>query len=230
MDFGSINWLAVIVCVLVSFAVGFFYFSPKVFFDVWWKALGKTGQPGTANMGMTWGLTTLASIVLAVGMAFAVPAIAGAMSSGVNAVSGALDGLHAVAALPGCDVALESALRAAGPQGLGHRGRQSPDRHGDHGRDPRRLALGVERCSPCPGGPADAGALSFSALPGGSTMFHRHFHAPTAGVTAARGSVQQFCAAGSIRAIQFTQDRPGPLLPDLSLLRRVHRGHRSDAG
>ena len=51
MDFGSINWLAVIVCVLVSFAVGFVYFSPKVFFDVWWKALGKTGQPGTERHG-----------------------------------------------------------------------------------------------------------------------------------------------------------------------------------
>jgi hypothetical protein len=92
MDFGSINWLAVIVCVLVSFAVGFVYFSPKVFFDVWWKALGKKGQPDTSGMGMTWGLTTVASIVLAVGMAFVVPVVAGAMSSGVNAVSGALTG------------------------------------------------------------------------------------------------------------------------------------------
>ena len=46
MDFSSINWLAVVACVLVSFAVGFVYFSPKVFFDMWWKALGKTGEPG----------------------------------------------------------------------------------------------------------------------------------------------------------------------------------------
>ncbi len=92
MDFGSINWLAVIVCVLVSFAVGFVYFSPKVFFDIWWKALGKKGQPGMDSMGMTWGLTTLASIVIAVSMAFVVPVIAGGMTGGVNAVSGALTG------------------------------------------------------------------------------------------------------------------------------------------
>jgi hypothetical protein len=92
MDFGSINWLAVIVCVLVSFGVGFVYFSPKVFFSVWWKALGKTGQPGTENMGMTWALTTVASIVLAVGMAFTVPVVAGGMTGGVNAASGALTG------------------------------------------------------------------------------------------------------------------------------------------
>ena len=92
MNFASVNWLAVIVCVLVSFAVGFFYFSPKVFFDVWWKALGKTGKPGMDNMGMTWGLTTLASIVIAVSMAFLVPTVAGGMTGGVNAVNGALTG------------------------------------------------------------------------------------------------------------------------------------------
>ena len=92
MDFSSINWLAVVACVLVSFAVGFVYFSTKVFFDIWWKALGKTGQPGMDSMGMTWGLTTLASIAIALGMAFVVPVIAGAMSGGVNAVNGALTG------------------------------------------------------------------------------------------------------------------------------------------
>jgi len=92
MDFSSINWLAVIVCVLMSFAVGFFYFSPKVFFDVWWKALGKKGQPGSGGMGMTWGLTTVASVVQAVAMAFMVPALGSTMAGGVNAVNGALTG------------------------------------------------------------------------------------------------------------------------------------------
>ena len=50
MDFSSVNWLAVVACVIVSFAVGFFYFSPKVFFDTWWKALGKTGQPDMGSV------------------------------------------------------------------------------------------------------------------------------------------------------------------------------------
>ena len=94
MDFGSINWLAVLVCVIVSFAVGFVYFSPKVFFDMWWKALGKTekDQPGSGGMGMTWSFTALASVVQAVGMAFLVPVIGERMPGGVNAVNGALTG------------------------------------------------------------------------------------------------------------------------------------------
>ena len=94
MDFGSVNWFAVIACVIVSFIVGFFYFSPKVFFNIWWKALGKTekDRPGMEGMGLTWTMTALGSIVLAVGMAFVVPAIAGGMTGGVNAVNGALTG------------------------------------------------------------------------------------------------------------------------------------------
>ena len=94
MDFSSINWLAVVVCVIVSFIVGFFYFSPKVFFDIWWKALGKPqkDQPAAGGMGMTWGLTALASIVQAIGMAFMVNAIGSRMTGGPNLVSGALTG------------------------------------------------------------------------------------------------------------------------------------------
>ena len=92
MDFSSLNWLAVGACVIVSFAVGFFYFSPKVFFNTWWKALGKTGQPDMSSMGMTWGLTTLASVVIAISMALLVPTLAGRMTGGVNAVNGALTG------------------------------------------------------------------------------------------------------------------------------------------
>ena len=94
MDFSAINWLAVVVCVIVSFAVGFVWYSPKVFFDTWWKALGKTEKdmPGSGGMGMTWAMTAVASIVQAVGMAFMVPAIAGGMPGGVNAANGALVG------------------------------------------------------------------------------------------------------------------------------------------
>ena len=41
---------------------------------------------------MTWGMTTVGSIIIAIGMAFTVPVVAGAMTGGVNAVSGALTG------------------------------------------------------------------------------------------------------------------------------------------
>jgi hypothetical protein len=92
MDFGSINWLAVVVCVVVSMISGSLWYNPKTFFPAWWKGIGKTGEPGMAgNMGMTWGLTVLASFVQAVAMAFMVPAMGGLMG-GVSAASGASTG------------------------------------------------------------------------------------------------------------------------------------------
>lgn len=57
MNFGSINWLAVVACVMVSMAVGFVWYNPKTFFPVWWKGIGKSESdvPGTGGaMGMTW--------------------------------------------------------------------------------------------------------------------------------------------------------------------------------
>ena len=73
MDFGSINWLAVVACVVVSMISGSLWYNPKTFFPAWWKVVG-TGreQPGMENMGMTWGLTVLSSFVQAVAMAFMV--------------------------------------------------------------------------------------------------------------------------------------------------------------
>ena len=93
MDFSSINWLAVIVCVLVSMVSGSLWYNPKTFFPTWWKVVGKSdGEPGmTGNMGMTWGLTVLSSVVQAIAMAFMVNAMGGLMG-GVNAISGASTG------------------------------------------------------------------------------------------------------------------------------------------
>ena len=60
MDFSVINWLAVIVCVIVSMISGSIWYNPKTFFPDWWKVVGKEGQaPGMQNMGMTWALTVL---------------------------------------------------------------------------------------------------------------------------------------------------------------------------
>jgi hypothetical protein len=73
MDFGSINWLAVIVCVVVSMISGSLWYNPRTFFPAWWKVVGAgREQPGMENMGMTWGLTILSSFVQAVAMAFMV--------------------------------------------------------------------------------------------------------------------------------------------------------------
>jgi len=94
MDFSSINWLAVVACVVVSMGSGTLWYNPKTFFNTWWKGIGKAeGEtPGTENMGMTWALTVLSSFVQAVAMAFMVNAMGSLMSMGINAGSGALTG------------------------------------------------------------------------------------------------------------------------------------------
>ena len=93
MDFDSINWLAVLVCVVVSMIVGGLWFSPMGFYPAWWKAIGKTEKdaPGMTNMGMVWGLTVLASFVQAVFMALMVNAM-GSITGGATLASGAMVG------------------------------------------------------------------------------------------------------------------------------------------
>ena len=94
MDFSSINWLAVVACVIVSLINGSLWYNPKTFFPTWWKGIGKgDAQPGMgSNMGLTWVLTVLASFVKATVMAFMVKTIGGLMPGGVTAASGAATG------------------------------------------------------------------------------------------------------------------------------------------
>ena len=92
MDFASINWLAVVVCVVVSMISGTLWYNPKTFFPVWWKGIGKTGEPGMeGNMGLTWGLTILSSLVQAIFMALLVNALGGLLG-GVSLASGITTG------------------------------------------------------------------------------------------------------------------------------------------
>ena len=69
MDFGSINWLAVIVCVVVAMVSGFVWYHPRVFFPAWWAGIGKSGQPGNANP-IIYVYTIIAAVVQAVSVAF----------------------------------------------------------------------------------------------------------------------------------------------------------------
>lgn len=87
MDFGSINWLAVIVCVVVSMVSGGLWYSPKTFFPAWWAVVGKGEQPGMENMTMTWALTVLSSLVQVVAMAFLIKAL-GSTTAGAGALTG----------------------------------------------------------------------------------------------------------------------------------------------
>jgi hypothetical protein len=92
MDFAAINWLAVLVCVVVSMISGTIWYNPKTFFPIWWKGIGKTGEPGMAgNMGLTWGLTILASLVQAIFMAVMVNAL-GSLTGGPSLASGLIAG------------------------------------------------------------------------------------------------------------------------------------------
>ena len=100
MDFSSINWLAVGVCVVASMVIGGVWFGPKTFFPAWWKAIGKTGEPtmggsptpGAAlGMGLVWGGVIFASFVQAVFMSMVVNTL-GSMSGGATLASGALTG------------------------------------------------------------------------------------------------------------------------------------------
>ena len=92
MDFASINWLAVVVCVVVSMISGTLWYNPKTFFPIWWKGIGKTGEPGMeGNMGLTWGLTILSSLVQAIFMAVMVNALGGVLG-GISLASGITTG------------------------------------------------------------------------------------------------------------------------------------------
>jgi hypothetical protein len=93
MDFGAINWLAVLVCVVISMISGSLWYNPRTLFPAWWKVVGRENQiPGMQNMGMTWALTILSSFVQAVAMAFMVNAMGSLMTGGPNLTNGALTG------------------------------------------------------------------------------------------------------------------------------------------
>ena len=86
MDFSSINWLAVVVCVVIAMISGFLWYHPRVFFPAWWSGIGKSGQVGNPNP-MIYVFTILAALVQAVSLAF----LLNTMGSN-TAASGALAG------------------------------------------------------------------------------------------------------------------------------------------
>ncbi len=91
MDFSSINWLAVVACVVIAMIVGSLWFNQKTFFPMWWKAIGRSEKedPGAgSNMAMTWGLTVLASFVQAVFMSLMVTAMGSMTPGGATLGSG----------------------------------------------------------------------------------------------------------------------------------------------
>ena len=90
MAFNAVNWLAVIVCLVVSMVSGSLWYNPKTFYPVWKKGIGTPENKGigATNMPLMWGLTMLSSFVQAVAMALMVNAMGGLMG-GVTWLSGA---------------------------------------------------------------------------------------------------------------------------------------------
>lgn len=90
MNFASLNWLAVLVCIILSMVTGSLWYNPKTFFPIWWKGIGKTDKdtPGGGSMALTWFLTIAASVVEVIALAFMIPIWAGLMTGGVNALTG----------------------------------------------------------------------------------------------------------------------------------------------
>lgn len=70
MDFGSINWLAVIVSVVASIIIGSIWYHPSVFYKPWLATLGKTWEnwPHGAMVSM-YVFTIIAALVEAVALA-----------------------------------------------------------------------------------------------------------------------------------------------------------------
>ncbi len=75
MPFAEINWLAVLVASVVSFVIGFLWFSPKTFFPIWWRAMGRRedeAPEGGLPMGAVFSLTIVGILVQATVLALVI--------------------------------------------------------------------------------------------------------------------------------------------------------------
>ena len=70
MDFSSVNWLAVVVCVVLNVGAGFIWYHPAVFFKPWWKGIGKSEDEVAQPNPMLYVWTLLAAFVEAVFVSF----------------------------------------------------------------------------------------------------------------------------------------------------------------
>ena len=68
--FQHINWLAVIVAAASPFVIGSLWYGP-VFGKTWMRLTGHTpGAPGQNSMALTFGMTAVLNLVIAVSLAF----------------------------------------------------------------------------------------------------------------------------------------------------------------
>jgi hypothetical protein len=88
MDFGLINWLAVVASVIASIVIGSIWYHPAVFYKTWLAGIGKSWENRfTGNMTTLFGFTILASLVEAVALAFMLKTM-GSVTAGSGAAAG----------------------------------------------------------------------------------------------------------------------------------------------
>jgi len=86
MNFGSVSWLAIVVCVVVAMVSGFVWYHSKVFFPAWWAGIGKSGETGNPNP-MIYVFTIIAAFVQALSVSFMLGAM-GSATAGSGASAG----------------------------------------------------------------------------------------------------------------------------------------------
>lgn len=73
---GNVNWLAVLVALLPSFAIGSVWYAPQVFGNYWMKQVGlKPKDAEKSNMLQTLGVTTVMNFVAVTGLAVLMSAL-----------------------------------------------------------------------------------------------------------------------------------------------------------
>jgi uncharacterized protein DUF1761 len=98
VDFSSINWLAVVVCVIVQVIVGSTYFSNRGLFPMWWEAIGKPKMTQAQmsipaqSMITQFAIVIGAAIVISIFMALMVNAMGKMTGGGATLASGATAG------------------------------------------------------------------------------------------------------------------------------------------
>lgn len=76
------NLFAGVVGGLVIFLVSFLWFNGKTFFPIWWRLIGKEGDPAIGNhsMGVIFGSTFMATLVQGVSLAWILSLIESSLS------------------------------------------------------------------------------------------------------------------------------------------------------
>jgi uncharacterized protein DUF1761 len=86
MDMGSINWLAVVACVVIAMISGFVWYHPKLFYPAWRDGLGRSAEMSNPNP-MIYVFTIISAVVQAASVALMIN-----LMGSTTAASGALSG------------------------------------------------------------------------------------------------------------------------------------------